>query len=213
MHEFEGGPTDMTNQPHLGPEDLAGFLDRSLDSEGRLRVETHLDSCSICRAELVDVVRLSDGFRSSVQDMAQAHQERPRRRLFGSLALGGALAASLAALVLLGPTRRGSSLPIQPVRAPTTGEGRARIDVLTPPGLVRSDSLVFTWRGVGADVYRFTLLSEDGEPLWALDTPDTSQSLPPSVALTPNRDYWWRVDATAEGVVASTGVRRLRVSP
>ena len=198
---------------HLGPGDLAGFLDRSLDSERRQRVEAHLDDCPVCRAELVDVARLSDGFRSSVQDIAQSHQVRSRRRLFGSLALGGALAASLAALVLLGPTSPGSSLPVPPVRAPTTGEGRARIDVLTPPEMVRSDSLVFTWHGVGADVYRFTLLSEDGEPLWAHDTPDTSQSLPHSVVLTPNRDYWWRVDATAEGVVASTGVRRLRVSP
>lgn len=206
----------MTTQPaHLSPSELAGFLDRELDFEGRRRVEAHLDTCSLCRGELADVARLADAFRSPPPSLAQPHESRSRRRLWRGLALGGALAASLAMLMLLGPPAPSSSPPAQPVRAPTTGEGLARIDVVTAPEMVggATDSLVFTWHSVAADVYRFALLSESGEPLWTRDTPDTSLSLPSTVVLTPGRAYWWRVDATAEGVVATSGARPLRVSP
>lgn len=206
----------MTTQPaHLSPNELAGFLDGELDSEARRRVEAHLDTCVVCRGELADVARLADAFRSPAQGISKPHESRSRRRVWGGLALGGALAASLAMLLLLGPAGPKSPLPTQPVRAPTTGEGLARIDVLAVPEMVggATDSLVFTWRSVGADVYRFALLSESGEPLWTRDTPDTSLSLPSTVVLTPGRAYWWRVDATAEGVVATTGARRLQVAP
>jgi anti-sigma factor RsiW len=199
----------------LSPSELAGFLDRDLDSEGRRRVEAHLDDCAACRGELADVARLADAFRSPAQGIVQPQESRSRRRVWGGIALGGALAASLAMLMLLGPPAPSSSPAAQPVRAPTTGEGLARIDVLTAPEMVggATDSLVFTWHSVGADVYRFALLSESGEPLWTRETGDTSLSLPSTVVLTPGHAYWWRVDATAEGVVATSGARLLRVSP
>lgn len=206
----------MTSQPaHLSPSELAGFLDRDLDSGGRRRVEAHLETCAVCRGELADVAQLAETFRSPAQGISQPHESRSRRRVWASLALGGALAASLAMLVLLGPIRPGSTPPIQPVRAPTTGEGLARIDILTPSEMLgrTTEFLVFTWHSVGADVYRFALLNESGEQLWTRETTDTSLSLPSTVVLTPGSAYWWRVDATAQGVVATTGARLLRVSP
>jgi hypothetical protein len=206
----------MTNHPeHLGPGELAGFLDHDLDPEERQRAEAHLESCSLCRKEMAEVARLAETLETVPAGTSQPLAVRSRRRVWSGLAIGGALAASLAMAVLLGPARPDSSPNIQPVRAPGTGEGLARIDVVTAPEMVveASDSPVFTWRSAGADRYRFALLSESGEQLWTIDTPDTSLTLPRTVTLRPGHEYWWRVDATAEGVVATTGIRSLRVSP
>ena len=87
--------------------------------------------------------------------------------------------------------------------------------MLFPPESLRAVSGPpgFTWRSVGADVYHFFLLSDNGELLWTGETPDTSLTLPRAVSLLPGEKYWWRVDATTEGIVASTGARRLQVSP
>jgi hypothetical protein len=206
----------MTSQPaHLSPSELAGYLDRELDSEAQQSVEAHLDICAACRDELAQVARLADGFRTSAPVGTQPRVAWSRRRLWGGLAVGGALAASLALLVLRAPPPSESAQPTPPVRAPATGESLARIEVLLPSESLRAGSgpPAFTWHGVGADVYRFFLLSDDGELLWTGETPDTSLTLPRAVSLQAGESYWWRVDATTEGIVASTGARRLQVTP
>ncbi|HJR33517.1 MAG TPA: zf-HC2 domain-containing protein [Gemmatimonadales bacterium] len=200
----------MTTEPaHLTPGDLAGLIDRTLDPAASARVEAHLDTCALCREELAEVTRLAHSLES------QPVVSRSRRRLWAGIALGGALAASLALLVLRAPRPSDSALPTPPVRAPATGESLARLDVLFPPESLRVSSgpPAFIWHSVGADVYRFFLLSDDGELLWTGETPDTSLTLPRAVTLLPGDNYWWRVDATTEGIVASTGARRLRVTP
>ena len=200
----------MTTQPaHLSPSDLAGLIDRTLDPGAQARIEAHLDICTVCREELADVTRLAHSLQS------QPVSSRSRRRLWGGLALGGALAASLALLMLRAPRPSESALPTPPVRAPAAGEGLARIQVLSPPESLRAGSgpPAFTWHSVGADVYRFVLLSDNGELLWTGETADTSLTLPRTTVLLPWEKYWWRVDATTEGIVASTGARRLQVSP
>jgi hypothetical protein len=199
----------MSTPPaHLSPSDLAGLIDRTLDPAAQARIEAHLDTCAVCREELAEVARLADSF--------QPPTARSRsRRLWAGLALGGALAASLALLVLRAPPPSDSALSTQPVRAPATGESLARIEVLFPPDSLSAGAgpPAFTWHSVGADVYRFFLLSDDGELLWTGETPDTSLTLPRAVSLLPGENYWWRVDATTEGIVGSTGARRLQVSP
>jgi hypothetical protein len=205
----------MTSEPaHLNANDLAGYLERQLDSAQQQRIVAHLDGCAVCREELAQVARLVDaiGGAGPAPATARAPASRP---LWMRLALGSAIAAGLGFVVFraLGPVE---SVPVvAPVRAPATGEGLGRIEVLFPsdsPG-IGSDSLVFRWRSVGADVYRFALLSESGEELWTGETQDTAISLPPSLVLTPGGGYWWRVDAVADGITASTGARPLRFSP
>ena len=200
----------MTTQPaHLSPNDLAGLIDQTLDPAAQARIEAHLDTCAVCREELAEVTRLAHSLQS------QPVSSRPRRRLWGGLALGGVLAASLALIVLRSPRPSDSAVPARPVRTPATGEGLARIEVLSPPESLTAGAgpPAFTWHSVGADVYRFVLLSDNGELLWTGETADTSLTLPRATALLPGERYWWRVDATTEGIVASSGARRLQVSP
>ncbi len=190
---------------HLGDAELSGFLDDDLAPDERRRIAAHLDSCDDCRRELVEVGRLAASLPAT-----------PRRRPSALvwLAAGGALAAGLAALLL--PT----AAPAPPVGHDTTRapaqtvplEGRARIEATLPlADTVRAaPALVFAWRPVRADVFRFTLLSETGEPVWSVETADTVLTLPNTVHLGAGA-FFWRVDAVAEGIVATTGIRRLRV--
>src|SRR5687768_6406174 len=111
-------PVDMTSEPaHLRPSELAGYLDRQLDGAGRARVEAHLDSCAACREELAEVARLSDVLRNSAPAAGPSALPQPARQLLMRLALGGALAASLALVVLRLPPSD-PILPTAPVRAP-----------------------------------------------------------------------------------------------
>jgi hypothetical protein len=205
----------MTSEPaHLNPNDLAGYLERQLDSAQQQRIVAHLEGCAVCREELAQVARLVDAIGSA--GPAPVTPRVPASRpLWMQLALGGAIAAGLAFVVFRAPGPVESVPGPAPVRAPATGEGLGRIEVLSPsdsPG-TSSDSLVFRWRSAGADVYRFALLSESGEELWTGETQDTSLSLPPTVVLAPGTAYWWRIDAIADGITASTGARPFRLSP
>jgi len=202
----------MTNQPeHLSPSDLAGFLDRDLSPVQRQQVEAHLDGCPQCRYELAEVARAAESARggSGIARRAPARRWLP-------LVLTGALAASLAGVALI---RRSSiskdQLITQPVRAPSVGEGRARIGIVSPGenATTPAHGIGFTWRALASDFYRITVLTESGEPVWTLETPDTSVTLPTKISLLPGRAYFWHVDAITAGISASTGSHRFRVSP
>ena len=95
--------------------------------------------------------------------------------------------------------------------APASGPagGSARIAVVSPPesATVSPRGAAFTWRSTGADFYRFALLTESGEPVWTYETGDTTVSLPATVAVRAGASYFWRVDAIADGISATTGVR------
>ena len=213
MFESHGGPTaEPDAQSHLTESQLAGYLDRDLRPDDRQRVELHLDVCPACRSELAEIARIAAGYQST-KPAFKTSQRSPSR--WWPIALSGALAAGLAGALLLGRSTTEPSLGTQPIRAPVTGEGRARIEVIAPaadaPGVAPVST--FIWHKSSAGLYRFILLSESGEPLWTLETPDTSLTLPASVLLQPGHDYFWRVDAVGDGVMASTGARSLRVPP
>ena len=213
MFESHAGPTaEPDAQSHLTESQLAGYLDRDLPPEERRRVEAHLDVCASCRGELADIARMADAYQCSTP---VPESVRPAPRRWWPVALGGALAAGLAGLLLFGRSGTEPSLQTQPIRAPATGEGRARIEVVAPTDDATGapPSRTFTWHKAGADVYRFILLSKSGEPLWNRETSDTSLTLPSSVSLQQGHDYFWRVDAVGDGVMASTGARSLRVPP
>jgi hypothetical protein len=99
--------------------------------------------------------------------------------------------------------------------APFGGEGLRQIDIVSPADdvTVPSGPVVLTWHAVQADVYRVSLLTESGTPLWTKDTPDSTVTLPASVGLRPGQAYFWRVEAIASGIAATTRVHRLRIAP
>ena len=211
--ESHGGPTaEPDAQSHLTESQLAGYLDCDLRPEERLHVEFHLDACAACRGELAEIARIAAS-SPPLELVSKTSPRSPRR--WWPIALSGALAAGLAGVLLFGRSTTEPSLRTEPVRAPVTGEGRARIEVIAPAEDASDVAAfrTFTWHRSGAGLYRFILLSESGEPLWTRETPDTSLVLPASVSLQRGHDYFWRVDAVGDGVMASTGARSLRVPP
>lgn len=202
----------MTSQPeHLGPNDLAGFLDRDLSAAERRRVEAHLDRCPECRHELAEVARVAE----TAQSGGGIARKAPARR-WVPLVLTGALAASLVGVALIRRSQTPEDQRIaQPVRAPSLNEGRARIGMVSPGenATTPARGVSFTWRALVADFYRITILTDSGEPVWTLETPDTSVTLPTRFSLLPGRAYFWRVDAISAGITASTGSHRFQVSP
>jgi hypothetical protein len=197
----------MTNGAHLKDGDLASLLDGTLDAEARRQVLHHLDGCEDCRAEWIATGAL-------IGQAQPAGAPKPRERRAWWVPLGLAVAAGLAGLVL---SRSAISPdPADTERAPAVGPADAapRIISVVPrdgASLVPGDR-TFTWRAYAADSYRFVLLAEDGTPLWSIHTHDTSLVLPPDVHLAAEQTYFWRVDAVADGITASTGTMRLRVS-
>jgi hypothetical protein len=194
------------HQHHLTPGEISGFLGADLVPEARHRVESHLDECAVCRDEVVAVSGLTHSIPVPVA------VRRARRRPF---LIGGALAAGLAALFLLRPAPSAPTSTSQPVRTPELGEGRVRLEIVSPhpDSAVRADQVSFTWKGSTAGLYRITVLTESGEPVWTAETEDTVIALPGSISLVPARTYFWQVAGIADGIVATTGYQSLRVRP
>lgn len=195
---------------HLSESELAGFLDGALPPAERRRVEEHLDGCAECRGELVEMRRITNGYAKHASGSAS-------RRMLPRWAVPAALAAGLAVLVLL-PRFLASPSGYEPVRAGEPagdGEGRDRIGVVSPAenATVAADAVTFTWHRAAADVYRISLLTESGEPMWSAETADTTIAFTGHASLRRGQPYFWRVDAITNGITATTGVHRLLVAP
>ncbi len=216
MAEFRGGPpTGMNSTDHLTAGEIAGNLDRALSETDRVRIESHLEACAECRAEWLAAARLADSYAAPARSTDLPPGLRLPARRWLPLALGGALAAGLAALLLFRPNLVNPFRPGEPVRAPDLGEGLTRLEIVapSPDSVVSRDRLSLVWRGSTSNLYRVTVLTESAEPVWTADTKDTAIVLPDSVALLPGRPYFWRVEGIANGITASTGAHRLRVRP
>lgn len=190
---------------HLTEHQVAGFLDHALPPDEHRVVEAHLEACADCRRELVTLSRALVGFPGG-------HRSP---RLYRWL-VPVALAAGIAALLVVPRSWIGTGTGGAPaVRSPALdGEREARIPIVSPgDDVLTNGPIVFRWRPVTADMYRVSLLADDGRPLWSGESPGTSLQLPDSVALQPGHAYFWRVDAIANGIVASTGVHRLTITP
>ena len=189
---------------HVSESDLAGYLDNDLSPADRRRVEAHLDACAQCRLELIDVRRLAASY--------EAATPRATRRGWMPAAAVTALAAGLAALLLIPRSHDTTVRQVEPVRS-AGREGQLQIEVASPASdvAVAAATVVFTWRAARADVYRLTLLTESGEPVWSLETADTTALVPSGTRLKPGA-YFWRVDAIADGITATSGARRLLVT-
>lgn len=198
----------MSCADRLGASDLAGFLDGDLPRETRLRVEAHLDQCPECWAELLEVQAL----RGTAPPARTAARGSPGTRW--GWYVGLAAAAGLATLVMVTRPPRPGEPARDSVRAPATdgAQTSTALTVVGPAeGAVTSASAAhFTWHSGSAGLYRFTLLTETGEPAWTVETTDTALRLPSYLTLEPGL-YFWRVDAIQDGLSASSGIHRLRI--
>lgn len=194
----------MAESDHLSAADVAAYLSRVLDRAARERIEAHLDVCPECREEVVEV--------SAIAEVRTAPQSRSRQRRLWRAWAPVAIAAGLGAILVV---RQEATLPSPATERPIAGPSEAmpRIEVVSPMAgdTVSARGAVFTWRGRAADAYRLTLLTESGAPLWTTETPDTSAPLPAEVLLEAGRRYFWRVDAIADGIAATTGAQLIVV--
>ena len=208
MSERGGRPDEADRLTHLRDGELAAFVDGRLSPAERRRVEAHIDVCDPCRAELVEVGR------AVAQRGAGTRVATPISRRWW---IPIAAAAGIVAILLVPRLSTRSPATNDPTRATRVvdGEGQRRIDVVAPLDDVTlpAAQLVFTWHAVPADVYRFSLLSASGDSIWARETTDTSIALPTSLDARPGGAYFWRVDAIANGIVATTGDHRVQLSP
>ena len=203
----------MKRPEHLTAGELAGYLDRNLAPDRFAQVEGHLDACAECRTELAAIARLADSYQPG-ETVGRIGPSRPIRR-WAPLAIAGALAAGLAALILIRPEMLDRSHRGEPLRAPNFGEARATIEIVSPlpDSVVPREPLSLIWRPASATLYKVTIVTEAGDSVWAGETTDTALALPADLTLLPGRNYFWRVDGIGNGIVASTPSIRLRVAP
>lgn len=198
-----------SNVSHLTSEELGAYLSRAVHGAARGRVEAHLEGCSECRAELVEVSGLWAGAR---------RQRRGRMAAAGGI---GALAAALAGVLLLGP-RADTVLPDREPRLRDGGraldEGVARFETLTPGDGSTIESLagsLLVWRPVAPGAfYSLTVTDERGDLVWSGSTADTVLRLPAELEVEPGNRYFWFVEALlTDGTTATTDASRLWVQP
>ena len=191
--------------PHLTPDELGAYLDRTLRSEAASRVEDHLAGCAECRGEAVAIGRL-------IQPVEDGAGRRKRAYWIAPVA-----AAAIAGIWLLGPRAGDVSDRGEPALRTGDIEGTVAITVLTPiaSSQLQPDSVVFAWRRAEEDVvYQVTLLDEGGAVLWRGATEDTTIALPVDVSLGQGARFFWYVDALLdEARSVTSGVQEFFTLP
>jgi hypothetical protein len=202
-----GSDTERNGAGHLSDAELAGYLDHDLTPAERRRAEIHIDACAMCREEVVALSRIA-GVPAAASHPASIKR---RRRWF----IPAVAAAVIAAIALPRLTRVGPATEPQPSWRVAEPGGLTSLAVVAPANnaTVSTRPLAFTWRASDADVYRFFLLTESGDPVWTRETTDTSIVLPDSVTLEASNVYFWHVDGVANGIAATSGPLRLHVAP
>ena len=193
---------------HLRESELAAFLDGGLSPSERHRVEAHIDICDVCRAELVEVGRTVE---QPARPGTVAAAPRSRRWWIPAVAAAGIVAILVVPrLTTRPPATDGQTRAARVV----DGEGQRHIDVISPADDVTLpvSQMAFAWHAVAADVYRVSLVTATGDSIWGKETTDTTATVPTTVSLIPGRVYFWRVDAVANGNVATTKAHPVQVS-
>lgn len=195
-----------SEEAHLRENELAAFLDDGLTGEERHRVEAHIDVCDACRAELVDIGRAVAGRRS----LGSAAAPIARRWWVPAAVAAGLVAVLFVPRYVTRPRIEAEPHPVRVIG----GEELPHIELVSPleDASAPAAGLVFTWHAAKADVYRFSLLTQTGDSIWSNRTTDTAIALPAGVTLQAGAAYFWRVDAVANGIVATTGVHHLRIA-
>ncbi len=166
-----------SDEPHLGADALARYLDGTAADQERAAIEAHLADCLACQEELAAVHAV----------VRTAPSTRPAWRLAIPLA-----AAAAVALLILAP-QLAHRVGVPQHRAPAAVEGQGP-SLLAPVGGTRGAGPL-TWSRVnGADRYRVTLFDAEGSPLLQESTADTTLALPAGVLGVGVR-YHWKVEA------------------
>lgn len=210
VHRYTRMRRKQMHPEHLSDSEISAFVDREMTPDERAAVSGHIVHCSSCRSAVAEVSRISDAYRAGSTERAAASRVmRPRisRSVIGLLAAGAAI-VSISTLA----ARRQSTDAVESTRAAISGDSRIITAVQPDPSEQQRHDLRFVWRSIGADVYQLTILDRTGAPVFEYDVRDTVFVLPQSVALDPATQYFWRVDAIADGQVASTGARELKVA-
>lgn len=204
--------TDSGSSSHVSNEDLAAYLDGTLDQEGRATIDSHLADCRRCRWEMLEV-------RQSLADLPRA-EPAPRRSLRLSRSVAWIATAAVAAGVVFsaGLLRMRTSDQARPRPAVERGVGVIdRIAVVTPVSdrIVDAPNVVFVWRSIEpGDTYRLTIMDSAGARLFTTSTRDTTTSVPIAPPFARGRTYLWYVDALAsDGHTVSSGVRSFSTRP
>ena len=198
---------------HLSDSEISGFLDRDLSAEERSSVETHLESCRSCRAAILEVSRLAESYQIASADseaVIPAASRRRTRRLQAGVAIA---AAAALAIVWLGSGRGGTQTASMRGATTIAADRRPGIDVISPAEdvLASRNGLRFVWKSAGTGLYQFALLDETGKTVVELEVSDTVLVLPSEIRVEPGHLYFWRVDAMADGIAASSEARKLRL--
>ena len=215
---------------HPSESMLAGYLDGELADVEVAAMESHLDMCGDCREMLASAAAVLAAGRSAVgatlDEVASAVVSLPRDRTVAPIrraprrvwrVVGLAIAASVAAVLVARNSGDGSRDPRAMVRTPgpagQVGEGLPAIAVYFPTNgaSVTRAGLRFTWSASASERFHFVLADEEGSPIYAGDTPDSSLVLPDSVALQAGRLYFWHADAISGGLAASTRLQHFSV--
>jgi len=163
---------------HLESGEVAAYLDRTLSPSDRSRVEEHLADCDVCRAEVVEVVRLL--------------RTQPRRR--GWYVPIGVAAAAAAVLLLVWPQPADEPALPPNYREPVVTTTAAP-SAIAPRGATIATPR-FVWTAVPhADRYRLRLFDDSGRVVWETQTGDTAAGLPESMRLQRGASYFWKIEA------------------
>jgi hypothetical protein len=208
VSDTAGRPDEEDHLRHLSEAELAAFLDGGLTPPRRRRVRAHIDICDVCRAELVDVGRATQRKRDPTKRVASSMS-----RHWWTPAVAAAGIVVVVSIARIASNSRPGLDATRASRGPDA-EGQRGIDLIAPADdvTVSVAQMVFSWHAVPADVYKFSLLTERGDSIWTTETTDTIASVPANVNVRPGSWYFWRVDAIANGIVATTRLHRVNVA-
>jgi len=162
----------MTNT-HLGSGDVVAYLERTLPSADRERLESHLVGCAECRREIIEVSRI---------------RRAARRRAGWWILAPTAAAAAVLAVVLIRP-----GAPV----FRDGGDEPAGIVLVSPRdgAVVTATPVTFTWRSAGIGVsYRVMVTDTNGDSVWSFTGSDTTAGATAGLQLQRGAQYYWYVD-------------------
>jgi hypothetical protein len=186
---------EVVSEQPLDPEDVAAFLDGTLEGDKLEQVEARLADDSAARQELIRVSRT----------ISSAPQ--PRRRDHTRLGFLATLAAAAAiAVVVIRPVDIQGPATSAAIER-TVGEGTADVvDIIAPVDNadLAASAKPFVWHSIDQATYRVVVSDSLGQTVYEGNTSDTAISIP--IQLKEGARYYWSVDAlVADGSSAASG--------
>ncbi len=200
-------------------ERLVGYVRAELDAETRARLELHLADCDFCRGQvgfLARAAELGPPPAVPVHLLAAAGGERARPFYrFRLASLGLLVAAALAAVVVLLPSRDLAPAVDRETRAPAVAADDAPRILHPAEGASLPAGFDLWWSASpGALAYAVELVDADGDLVWQGRAESVRLKLPADLALEPGRAYFvWVVALLPDGGRLRSPVVGFRVAP